>query len=130
MRRTLFRSSWSHFRRLLHAVDWILHSSVSSKGCTCFFFASPHRWKILMDELSSQDLPAAKRMSDTHGRRHKTCCQGRLVEIADDEEEKLETREEARKLAGKRTNFKPEFWQFCDITFCIVFKLCNPLTKI
>ena len=30
-----------------------------------FFAASPHRWKVLTDKLSSKSLPTVKRMSDT-----------------------------------------------------------------
>ena len=30
-----------------------------------FFSASPHCWKVLMDQLSSEGLPTVKRLSDT-----------------------------------------------------------------
>ena len=35
------------------------------QGLYSFFPASPHRWKVLMEQLSSEGLPTVKRMSDT-----------------------------------------------------------------
>ncbi|CAB4019206.1 zinc finger MYM-type 1-like [Paramuricea clavata] len=71
------------------------------QGLYSFFSASPHRWKVLMDQLSSEGLPTVKRMSDTRWSARadaiKALVKGydeindALVEIADDEEEKAET---------------------------------------
>ena len=81
------------------------------QGLYSFFSASPHRWKVLMDQLSSEGLPTVKRMLDTRWSARadatKALVKGydeindALVEIAGDEEEKAETREEARGLATK-----------------------------
>ena len=81
------------------------------QGLYSFFSASPHRWKVLMNQLSSEDLPTVKRMSDTRwsARAYATKAlvkgydeiNNALVEISGDEEEKAETREEARGLATK-----------------------------
>ena len=64
-----------------------------------------------MEQLSSEGLPTVKRMSDTRWSAHadatKALVEGygeindALVEIAGNEEEKAETREEARGLAAK-----------------------------
>ena len=35
------------------------------QGLYSFFSASPHRWKVLMEQLPSEGLPTVKRMSDT-----------------------------------------------------------------
>ena len=81
------------------------------QGLYSFFSASPHRWKVLMGQLSSEGLPTVKRMSDTRWSARadatKALVEGydeindTLVEIVGKEEEKTETREEARGLAAK-----------------------------
>ena len=75
-----------------------------------FFSASTHRWKVLMDQLSSKGLPTVKHMSDTRWSARtdatKALVMGyneidaALEEIAGDDEEKPETQEEARGLAA------------------------------
>ncbi|XP_046856041.1 uncharacterized protein LOC124449135 [Xenia sp. Carnegie-2017] len=78
--------------------------------------APPHRWIVLMNQLSSEGLPTVKRMSDTRWSARvdatKALVKGydeindALVEITDDEEEKPETREEARGLAAKKNQLE------------------------
>ena len=69
-----------------------------------------------MNQLSSEGLPTVKRMSDTRWLARvdatKALVKGydeindALVEITDDEEEKPETREEARGLAAKKNQLE------------------------
>ena len=81
-----------------------------------FFSASLHRWKVLMEQVSSEGLPTVKRMSDTlwsaRADATKALVEGydeinnALVQIAGNEEEKPETREEAHGLAAKMNQFE------------------------
>ena len=87
----------------------LLVSSASFKDYT-LFAASTHRWKILMDQLSSKGLPTVKRMSDTQWSARADATKAlfmgyneinaALEEIAGDDEEKAETWEEAGGLAA------------------------------
>ena len=74
------------------------------------FAASPHRWKVLTDKLSSKSLPTVKRMSDT---RWSACADATkalvkgydeinaaLEEIHTEEDEKPEAKHEAGILAS------------------------------
>ena len=75
-----------------------------------FFVASTHRWKILTSQLSSQTRPTVKRMSDTRWSARADATKAlvedydeintALEEIADDDEEKPEIKEEARGMAS------------------------------
>ena len=81
------------------------------QGLYSFFSASPHRSKVLTEQLSSEGLSTVKRMLDTcwsaRADATKALVEGyeenndALVEMAGNEEEKAETREEARGLAAK-----------------------------
>ena len=75
-----------------------------------FFSASAHRWKVLNDKLSSRNLPTVKRMSDTRWSARADATKALVdgydeiydafAEIADDENQKADGREEARSLAA------------------------------
>lgn len=75
-----------------------------------FFVASTHHWKLLNDQLSTKSLPTVKRMSDTRWSARaddtKALVMGyieinaALEEIADDVEQKADTRQVARGLAS------------------------------
>ena len=75
-----------------------------------FFAASTHRWKVLNVKLSSKNLPAVKRMSDTRWSARADATEAlvkgydeinaALEEIADDVDQKAEGRQEARGLAA------------------------------
>jgi hypothetical protein len=75
-----------------------------------FFAASTHRWKVLNVKLSSKNLPAVKRMSDTRWSARTDATEAlvkgydkinaALEEIADDVDQKAEGRQEACGLAA------------------------------
>jgi hypothetical protein len=75
-----------------------------------FFAASPHRWKVLTDQLSSKSLPTVKRMSDTRWSARadatKALVKGydeiydALEEINNDEDEKPDAKDEAGNLVS------------------------------
>ncbi len=75
-----------------------------------FFAASPHRWKVLTNQLSSKSLPTVKRMSDTRWSARadatKALVKGydeiydALEEINNDEDEKPDAKDEAANLVS------------------------------
>ena len=104
-----------------HSLNLVGHSSASSCQQAAGFFsflqrlytflaASPHRWKVLTDQLSSKSLPTVKRMSDT---RWSACADATkalvkgydeiydaLEEINNDKDEKPDAKDEAGNLVS------------------------------